>query len=183
MDTEPDLERHLTEAVSRLRDTQPADDLWPAIARQLTPRHPRGTLLMRWPTALAAGLVIAVATSASTAILLHRARGADSVATTVASREAAAALVTASFAPGDAALAHAIDDLEQAVRASVDHLDPDARASVNRSLTSLDSAIAQAAARQSAAPGDPSAARYLTSTLRKKLQLLRTVSQLTQQQS
>jgi hypothetical protein len=182
MDTEQDLDRRLAEAVSRLHDTQPADDLWPAIAQQLTPRRPRGTLLIRWPTALAAGLLIAVATSASTAILLHRARSADSVANTTGSR-AESALVTASFAPGDAALAHAIDDLEQAVRGSVDHLDPDARASVNRSLALLDSAIAQAASRQSAAPGDPGAARYLTSTLRKKLQLLRTVSQLSQQQS
>ena len=36
MDTEQDLDRSLAEAVSRLRDTQPADDLWPAIAQQLT---------------------------------------------------------------------------------------------------------------------------------------------------
>ena len=90
-------------------------------------------------------------------------------------------MITASFAPGDAALARAVDDLETAVRGSLDHLEPAARASVRRSLATLDSAIAQAAARQNASPGDPGAARYLTSTLRKKLQLLRTVSQLAQQ--
>ena len=61
------------------------------------------------------------------------------------------------------------------------HLDTDARTSVNQGLNALDAAIAQAAARQTAAPGDAGAARYLTSTLRKKLQLLRTVSQLTEQ--
>jgi hypothetical protein len=180
MDTEPNLDPVLAEAITRLRDTQPADDLWPGISRKLAPRHPRGMLVIRWPTALAAGLVIAAATAASTAILLHRSPGSDSTAV-AASTVQTAAIVTASFAPGDAALAHAINDLEVAVRASMTHLDPAARSSVNQGLTALDAAIAQAAARQTAAPGDPGAARYLTSTLRKKLQLLRTVSQLTQQ--
>ena len=138
-------------------------------------------LLIRWPTALAAGLVIAMATAASTAIVLHHASAADSTVAAAPSAGPISAIVTASFAPGDAALARAIDDLEQAVRASLSHLDPDARRSVHQSLGALDAAIAQAAARQSAAPGDPGAARYLTSTLRKKLQLLRTVSQLMQQ--
>jgi hypothetical protein len=181
MDTEPQLDPRLAEAVARLRDTQPVDDLWPGISRKLTPRHPRGMLLIRWPTALAAGLVIAAATAASTAILLHRPAGTDSTTVATVSAAQTSAMVTASFAPGDAALAHAIDDLERAVRASMSHLDADARSSVDQGLNALDAAIAQAAARQTAAPGDPGAARYLTSTLRKKLQLLRTVSQLTQE--
>jgi hypothetical protein len=181
MDTEPQPDARLAEAVARLRDTQPPDDLWPGISRKLTPRHPRGILLIRWPVALAAGLVIAAATATSTAILLHRTPAVDSTTVAAAPGAQTSAIVTASFAPGDAALAHAINDLELAVRASMGHLDADARNSVNQGLNALDAAIAQAAARQSAAPGDPGAARYLTSTLRKKLQLLRTVSQLTEQ--
>jgi hypothetical protein len=181
MDIESRVDPELAEAIARLRDTQPAEDLWPTISRKLAPRHPRGMLLIRWPTALAASVAIVAATAASTAILLHRATGEDSTAMVAASAAASSAIVTASFAPGDAALAHAINDLEVAVRASMSHLDPDARSSVDQGLDALDAAIAQAAARQTAAPGDPGAARYLTSTLRKKLQLLRTVSQLTQQ--
>ncbi|MGH7523941.1 MAG: hypothetical protein ACREK8_06515 [Gemmatimonadales bacterium] len=180
MDTESRVDPQLAEAISRLRDTQPGADLWPAIAGKLTPRHPRGVLLIRWPVAIAAGLVIAAATAAGTALVLRQ--DAESRApTNTADVSAPASIVTASFAPDDAALARAIGDLERAVRSSIGRLNPDARRSVNESLTALDAAIAQAAARESAAPSDPTAARYLTSTLRKKLQLLRTVSQLAQQ--
>ena len=171
----------LTDAIGRLRDTGPAADLWPGIASQLAPRRPRGTLLLRWPVALAAGLVLVVATSAGTALVLRHSRNEPATADAAQAGVATAAMVTASFAPGDAALARAIDDLERVVRSSVDRLDPAARLSVHQSLVALDAAIAQAAARQTAAPGDPAAGRYLTSTLRKKLQLLRTVSELAQQ--
>jgi hypothetical protein len=183
MGTDDPLDPTLGDALSRLRDTHPDRDLWPHIARQLEPRAPRGTIMVRWPTALAAGLVIAFATSASTVLLLHRSGAANA---TVAARSAAQpelSTVAASFAPGDAALARAVDDLEKAVRGSLDQLDLEARTTVTKTLTMLDAAIAQAAERQIASPDDPHAARNLTSTLRKKLQLLRTVSELTQRQS
>ncbi|MGH7593014.1 MAG: hypothetical protein ACRELE_04075, partial [Gemmatimonadales bacterium] len=130
MDTEPPMDPSLAEAIARLRDTQPAGDLWPGIAWELAPRRPRGSLLIRWPTALAAGVAIVVATSAGTAIVLHRVRDPSSTATAIPSTGSNAVTIAATFGPGDAALAHAIDDLEQAVRASISHLDPDARASV-----------------------------------------------------
>jgi hypothetical protein len=183
MDADDPLDNVLGEAIGRLRDAHPDRDLWPGIARQLEPRRLRGTLMMRWPAALAAGLAIAVATSAGTAVLIRRHAPADSGATTAAAAPAALPSISASFAPGDAALAHAVNDLEKAVRGSLDQLDPEARSHVDRTLTMLDAAIAQAAERQIAAPDDPRAAKYLTSTLRKKLQLLRTVSELTQRQS
>ncbi len=183
MGTDDPIDDVLGDALSRLRDTRPDRDLWPHIARQLEPRVPRGTMMLRWPTALAAGLLIAIATSVSTAVLLHHSGVAN---TTVASNRAAQpelSTVAASFAPGDAALARAVDDLEKAVRGSLDQLDPEARTTVTKTLAMLDAAIAQAAERQIASPDDPHAARNLTSTLRKKLQLLRTVSELTQRQS
>ena len=178
MDTDRNPDPHLAEAIARLRDTQPEIDLWPGIARQLEPRRGRGTVTMRWPVALAAGITIVVASSAGTMALLRRAAPADSTAAPRAS--VAATPAAAQLTPEDAALARAIDELERAVRANLDHLDPEARGSVNRSLQLLDQAIAQAAARHSAAPDDPRIAQYLTTTLRKKLDLLRTVSQLTQ---
>lgn len=174
------LDPMLTEAISCLRDTHPGQDLWPHIARQLEPRRPRGTLMIRWPTALAAGLTIAIATSASTALLLRHTSAADSAAATTAVARPDRATLAASFAPGDAALVRAVADLERAVRGALGQLDPEARNAVKQTLAMLDQAIAQAAERQTAAPDDPRAARYLTSTLRKKLQLLRTVSELTQ---
>jgi cytochrome c551/c552 len=183
MGTDDPLDPMLGDALSRLRDAHPDRDLWPHIARQLEPRIPRGTMMLRWPTALAAGLAIAIATSVSTAVLLHRVGGADRTVAFNRTVEPALSTVAASFAPADAALARAVDDLEKAVRGSLGELDPEARTTVTKTLTMLDAAIAQAAERQIASPDDPRAAKYLTSTLRKKLQLLRTVSELTQRQS
>lgn len=180
MATDDPLDPALGEAISRLRDTQPGHDLWPNIARQLEPRVPRGTVMMRWPTALAAGLAIVLATSAVTTVLLRRGHATDPVALATS---APLSTIAASYAPGDAALARAVGDLEKAVRATLPQLDAEARAAVDKSLTMLDAAIAQAAERQMAAPNDPHAAKYLTTTLRKKLQLLRTVTELTQRQS
>lgn len=179
------LDPQLGDAIARLRDQRPGTDLWPHIARQLEPRRPRGVLLVRWPTALAAGLALAIATSASTAWLVRRGAEVPPAGGTAAVAVSAPRPVPGAspMSPGDSALAHAVNEMEHAVRGSLDQLDPDARATVTKTLAMLDQAIAQAQARQSAAPDDPRAARFLTSTLRKKLQLLRTVSGLTQQQS
>jgi hypothetical protein len=177
-----ELDPKLTDAISQLRDTQPSLDLWPEIARQLEPRLPRGTLLMRWPTAIAAGLAIIIATSAGTAIFVRRAPQRDTTPTVTPVSEKLSTLEE-QMSPAEAALARAVDDLERAVKGTLSQLDPEARATVTRTLTMLDQAIAQAAERQHAAPDDPRATKFLTSTLRKKLNLLRTVSALTQRQS
>ncbi|HEX3927464.1 MAG TPA: hypothetical protein VHW65_05665 [Gemmatimonadales bacterium] len=175
-DTDPVLGR----AVATLRDTPPGNDLWPGIASQMAPRVPRGTLLVRWPAALAAGLVVAVASAGGTAVWLH-AHAVPAPVTTVAATGTPA--VRASLIPADTALAHAIVDLETTVRANMASVDPAARASITKGLAALDGAIAEAQAERLATPDDPRAARYLTSTLRRKLDLLRTVSQLTRQSS
>ncbi len=173
----------LTDAIARLRDVHPDRDLWPHIARQLEPRRVRGALLVRWPTALAAGLVLVAATSAGTLALVRRQAAPDSAIAAVSAATPKPSTLATSMAPGDAALLKAVDDMERAVKGSLDQLDPEARTTVTKTLAMLDQAIAQATARQSAAPDDPRAAKFLTSTLRKKLQLLRTVSELTQRQS
>jgi hypothetical protein len=173
-----ELDPTLGDAIKRLRDTHPDQDLWPRIARQLEPRHPRGTVLMRWPTALAAGLALVAVSAAGTSVLMHRQTRADTAITGIM-----ASTLPSTMNPSDAALARAVSDLEKAVKGTLEQLDPEARATVTKTLAMLDDAIAQAAARQTAAPDDPRAARFLTSTLKKKLQLLRTVSGLTQKQS
>jgi hypothetical protein len=170
----------LESAIAALRDSPPPLDLWPGIARTLHPRRPRGTLLVRWPVALAAGLAIATLTSATTVIWLHhQAAPASPGAIASLPTPTPTPLVSASFAPADAALAQAISQLESVVRMQLATVAPGPRTAVDSSLAALDRAVAQAAARQAAAPNDPDAADYLTSTLRKKLQVLRTVSHLT----
>jgi hypothetical protein len=183
MDDERDP--RLEDAITRLRDTHPDRDLWPHIARQLEPRRSRGVMVIRWPTALAAGLALALATSLSTAWLVRRGAAPAPAQGTPAIEASAppSTPATVTMSPSDSALAHAVSEMERAVRGTLAQLDPEARATVTKTLAMLDQAIAQAEAHQSAAPDDPRAARFLTSTLRKKLQLLRTVSGLTQQQT
>jgi hypothetical protein len=180
MATEPDRDPLIDAAIERLRDSAPQHDLWPAISSQLAPRQGYGTFVVRWPIALAAGLAIVAMSSAATmAFLRYRtvpAPAAAQIATVARSTDAA---IPASYSPDDAALARAVADVERLVRSSLDRLDPAARLSVQQSLDALDRAIAQAAQREQAAPDDPRAAHYLTSALRKKLQVLRTVHDLT----
>lgn len=178
MDTDRnDLDPRLAEAIGGLRDEAPAEDLWPRIAPRLAMRRPAGTLLVRWPTALAAGLAIAVASMGGTWAMLQRggtvAPLADSGAALTVTPAATAE------APADVALTRAIDELERLITRNEAGLDSTARAGITQSLATLDAAIAQATARRRAAPDDPRAARYLTSTLQRKLDVLRTVTTLT----
>lgn len=183
MDNDPELDPKLSDAIARLRDAQPERDLWPHIARHLAPRHARGTLLMRWPTALAAGIAIILATSASTAYFMHRQSNAESAIAGVVASQPGNAPPAVTLDSNEIALARAVNDLEHAVKGSLNQLDPEARATVTKTLSMLDDAIAQATARQAAAPEGFRAAKFLANTLRKKLQLLRTVSELTKRQS
>lgn len=176
VDDEP-LDPILAEAVDSLRDRQPARDLWPEIAPRLSPRRPKGSVLLRWPTALAAGIAIAVLSAGGTTMLLRR------HATVPAGAAAATSVVPVAWSSADSTLERAITDLERSLRATMGQLDEPARAGINRSLAVLDQAIADAAARRAATPDDPRAGRYLTSTLRKKLDVLRTVSTLTAHRS
>ncbi len=175
---ENDLDPRLGDAIGRLRDTHPDQDLWPKIAKQLEPRRPRGTVLIRWPIALAASVALVATSAACTSFLLHRQTRAEKAISSIV-----VASVPSTLNANDAALARAVNDLEKAVAGTLNQLGPEARATVTKTLTMLDDAIAQATARQTATPDDPRAAKFLTSTLRKKLQVLRTLSSLTQQQS
>lgn len=176
-----ELDPQLRNAIEGLRDTSPARDLWPDIRARLTPRLPRGTVLLRWPAALAAGIALVFAASGSTYVLLHHGAGAASPHVTAAT-PAATPLVSAAYAPADAALFQAIAQLERTVRTNLATARPAVRASVDSSIAALNRAIADAATRQTAMPDDPRAAQLLTSTLRKKLDVLHTVSRLTTRQ-
>lgn len=174
------LDPRLMEAIATLRDTPPAEDLWPEIAPQLTPRHPAGTFLLRWPTAIAAGLVIASASIGGTLLLLR-----SGTVVPPATTAAQAALVTpaanlaAAHTPADQALQQAISQLEARLASTETSLDPKTREGIRASLAALDQVIADAATLQRATPDDPRSAHYLTSALQKKLDVLRTVTRRT----
>lgn len=183
MATEPEgLDPRLAEAIKGLHDTPPATDLWPAIAPKLQPRRVPGTVRLRWPTALAAGLAIAVASVGGTLAVLRRATGPDPVVT-VPNNSGLPVISAAIASPADTTLESAIVQLEATLQSLQAKLDPTSRESLNRSLRVLDKAIADASAQRTAEPDDPRAARYLTATLRKKLDVLRTVTVLASSRS
>ncbi len=180
-----ELDPALAQAVAALRNAPPPADLWPGIAQRLRPRRPRGTVVMAWPVALAAGLVLA-ALGAGGALLWRRAAVPAPIASTqrlAATQPRGPRSMDAAYSAADTTLLAAIGDLEQAVRAAMAQLSPQAQAGVARSLTAVDGAIAQARAERRAAPADPEAARYLTAMLRKKLDVLQTISRLTADRS
>lgn len=182
MDTDHDapLDPRLRQAIATLRDTPPAEDLWPAIAPRLAPRRPAGTLLLRWPTAIAAGLVIASASIGGTLILLRSGTAASpSASTAQAALATPASSVAATHTPADQALQQAIGQLEARLTNSEAAIDPQTRAGIRASLAAMDRAIADAATRQRAMPDDSRTAQYLTSALQKKLEVLRTVTRRT----
>jgi hypothetical protein len=177
VDDEP-LDPRLAAAIEELRDHAPAVDFWSAIAPRLNARRPRGSILLRWPTALAAGILIALVSAAGTLIVLRRngtVARLDPPSPTV--------MTAVAFTPADSALERAIHDLERAVRTTMTQLDEPARIGIVRGLTALDKAIANAAAQRLATPGDPRAEHDFTTSLQNKLDVLRSVSALTTRRS
>ena len=173
-DNEP-LDPRLADAIRELRDSAPATDLWPGIAPRLAPRAHIGGMRMRWPTALAAGLVIAVGSIVGTIAFLRRATPAAPAPVVVnAQGGPGLVVVSATATPADATLKSAIAQVETLLRSLQDQLDPAAQAELTRSLQRLDQAIADAEAERRAEPGNAQAANLLTATLRRKLDVLRT---------
>ena len=107
---ENDLDPRLGDAIARLRDTHPDQDLWPTIAKQLEPRRPRGTVLMRWPTALAASFALVAVSAAGTSYVMHRQTRAEKAISGIV-----VSAVTPTLNANDAALARAVKELEKAV--------------------------------------------------------------------
>ncbi len=179
-DHDAPLDPRLREAIATLRDTPPAGDLWPEIAPQLTPRHPAGTLQLHWPTAIAAGLVIATASIGGTLLLLRSGAVVPPAATAaLAAPITPAANLATAHTPADRALQQAIGQLEARLASTEATLDPKTREGIRASLAALDQVITDAAALQRATPDDPRSAHYLTSALQKKLDVLRTLSRST----
>jgi hypothetical protein len=175
-----DLDPRLAAAIRGLEDRGPDVDLWPGIARRIAPRR-RGTLQLRWPVAVAAALALVAGSAAITSALLPG-RGAPAPATSVAAGSPGGTVVLpARYGEAEQSLASAIDRLEEAYAAAAPKLDAGTRDQIKSSLAALDSAIAEARRRADSAPTDLRAAKYLTRTMQRKLDVLQTVATMTTQ--
>lgn len=169
----------LGELIDRLEDRPPTTDLWPGIARRIS-APPPGVLQIRWPMAAAAALALMAGGA-----VLHRAlmpgtsvevaRNDDSPP---AADPAGLLVLPAGFNQAEATLADAIGQLERVYRQEAGTLDPELRRTIGEALGSLDGAIADARLRAGHNPDDIDAARYLTRTMQRKLDLLRTATSL-----
>ena len=171
-----ELDPRLREAIASLTDREPEVDLWPGIARQITPRRP-GTLQLRWPVAAAAALALV----AGSAVVTRQLTEAPAPTAPVASRVVGdgGTVLPAGFDRATTTLDAAISQLEDAFAGVAPTLDQETRSAILASITALDAAIADARARAGAAPDDIDAARYLTRAMQRKLRVLQTVATLT----
>lgn len=179
MDIDRDrLDPRLAQLIEGLPDSPPARDLWPGIAARLRPER-QGRLVLRWPTALAAGLALL---GAGAALASLAAPGRSPVAPHVAQLSQPTpgpTVIPADFASATATLQAAIDELERSLAASSASLDPTTRLRMEGAIAALDAAISDAQLRAEEAPEDPRAARYLTRTMERKLAILQSVAALT----
>jgi anti-sigma factor RsiW len=162
-------------------DRVPDADLWPAVAWRIKTR--RG-ISLTWMQALAAGLAL-VALS-STAVWMTLRGGENEPAQTVADAvdrgpevgAPAAPVAVADFA--DEAYENAVKELRQALETGRNRLDPQTIEVLERNLAAIDQAIDQARKALEADPANVSLNSYLAGVRKRKLELLRTASDLTQ---
>ena len=165
--------RRVVERARTMNDEPPEADLWPAIATRIgqgrVARPPvwRRRVSFTIPQAVAAGLILALASAAGVWLVLS-ANGAGPAGGPDAPP---ADVVRVSLA--DEAYDHAVGDLEQALAAGRDTLDPRTYAVIERNLRAIDRAIAESRRALEADPGNVFLNNHLATARQRKLTLLR----------
>jgi hypothetical protein len=161
----------VAQAADLPRTMAPAHDLWPEIAKQLQPRRPATVerLGRRWTWgAIAAAATIVVAT-----LLWHT---DERVPLPAPTPDAKAQQVSLAI---DHDYEQAAAELLKAIEARRGRLTPDARARVDESLRVIAQALAAIRVELIKAPGDPALNHLLLSVHQKRIEVLRTLAQLT----
>ncbi|MFA5908466.1 MAG: hypothetical protein WC815_06805 [Vicinamibacterales bacterium] len=168
----------LSQAIGQWRDEQPARDLWPGVATRLEVRTAprRGQISFTLPQlAMAASLLIAVASGVTWLAVRQPAAPADTQRMVVAESEAIGEVegdvVNANFA--DAQFNAAVTDLEQILHEERDRLDPRTVLVIERNLKTIDAAIQEARMALDHDPANPYLNSHLADARRRKLDLLR----------
>jgi hypothetical protein len=163
-------------------ETLPETDLWPGVAWRMKSR--RG-ISLSWMQALAAGVVLVALSSGAVWMAMRGARDgaqpvavADPVDRGPEAGTPAGPVAVADF--GSAAYDSAVNDLRKTLDAGRNRLDPQTIQVLERNLASIDQAIEEARKALEADPANVSLNSYLAGVRRRKLDLLRTASDLTQ---
>jgi hypothetical protein len=169
------------------RAIAPPDDLWEDIRGQLRPRGALGVeRLHRWQMRhlAAAAAIIAVASSALTALVLRGSRptaASQSVvtgSTVPAGVETPVADLPARLASTEHGYARSVEALQRTLDVRRDSLAPSTVATVERSLRIADSAIAEARSALARDPANRALVALFASNYERKIDLLRRATEL-----
>jgi anti-sigma factor RsiW len=156
-----------------LGDRPPASDLWPALAVRLEPPS-RRSMQVPLPLAIAAGLFIAVSSALGAWVLSHR--DALPVSNLAGVRPSAPELTPAALT--SPRYDEAVGDLLRVLESGRGSLHPRTIAVLERNLTLIDEAIAEARAALEQDPADVALVAAVARHQRTKLAVLRQVEQL-----
>jgi len=170
------------ESAALPREIAPPDDLWLDIRGQLTPRRVRGSeFVLTWNVRhlAAAAVVIAVASSALTALVLRSNTTVRSASTAAASTtDAQVAELPARLASAEHGYARSVEALQRTLDERRDSLAPSTVATVERSLRIADSAIAEARTALARDPANRALVALFASNYERKIDLLRRATEL-----
>jgi anti-sigma factor RsiW len=159
------------------REVPPPSGAWSAI-REAARRSDRAAIArargMRWPMLAAAAALVAVS-SATTFWLTD---GRRETSAPIEERGAETPATLAAFAPVEARYVVTTTALRETLDERRATLDPATIATVERSLTTIDEAIAEARAALARDPADATLTRLLASSYEQKVTLLRRASEL-----
>ncbi|MEP7000012.1 MAG: hypothetical protein ABI969_06020 [bacterium] len=165
------------------REIAPPDDLWLDISGQLTPRRTLGAGFARaWNVRqlAAAAVVIAVASSSLTALVLHSRTRVQSASTPASAPgpDAPVAELPARLASAEHGYAQSVEALQRTLDERRDSLAPSTVATVERSLRIADSAIAEARTALAHDPANRALVALFASNYERKIDLLRRATEL-----
>ncbi|HEX6630241.1 MAG TPA: zf-HC2 domain-containing protein [Gemmatimonadaceae bacterium] len=176
------LRRLLALAAGLPRELAPPRDGWPALRLTLAARAARPALGASGSrlAAVLAAVALLIAAIVSWDAWRDAARmpdgasiASDRVAAATPSADDTLTVGGAGFPGVERDYAHAAAELAAQLAATRSQLRPDVAASVDRSLATIDSALAEARAALRADPSDPELARYVVASYEQKLDLLR----------
>jgi hypothetical protein len=175
--------RAIVEQAKKLQEAEPGWDLWPAIAARVraTPqertwwtRLTSGRVSLSLPQLAGAAAAVVIVTAA---VMLSRDAPSSRSMPADASQSPASPVTMANFA--DPQYDAAVADLKRALEAGRGRLDPETVVVLERNLMAIDSAIVQAREALATDPANAYLNSYLAEARRRKLDLLRRVTDLT----
>jgi len=164
------------------REIAPPGDLWSDIRRELKPRYGvgrRAAGVWQVRQLIAAGLVIAVASSTITALIVRQNRTSPvQTAAVPADVQPEPARLPARLASAEDGYARSVAVLQRTLDERRDSLAPSTIATVERSLRIADSAIAEARDALARDPANHALAALFASNYERKIDLLRRATEL-----